>query len=95
MRDNRLIRLVKPNPILDSYQANYQLLGMDDKAIFRFCTHGLPIQGDQPAHLHDASGETIEEGDARLGGQSLVGIDFLLFFKYVCSYMEGNRLPWE
>lgn len=97
VRDQRVYRVVKPASILDFYQVDYQLLDGDrkDKVIFRFCTHGVSIPGDEPAHIHDINGDRIEETDGRLGGQSLVAADFLLFFKYVCSYLDGGKLPWQ
>ena len=95
VRDQRLYRVVKPATVLDLYQADYQLLNDDDKVVFRFCTHGVPLRGNEPAHIHNATNDRIEEGDGCLNGQTLVGADFLLFFKYVCSYLNGEQLPWQ
>jgi hypothetical protein len=97
VKDNRLYRVVKPSAILQVYDADYALLDgeQQDKVIFRFCTHGKSLPAAEPAHVHDSANVRIEEGDGRLNGQSLVGADFLLFFKYVCSYLDGNKLPWQ
>jgi hypothetical protein len=95
VRDQRLYRIVKPATILDLYQADYQLLNENDDVIFRFCTHGASLRGHEAAHIHNETNERIEEGDGRLHGQTLVGADFLLFFKYVCSYLNGEQLPWQ
>lgn len=95
MRDQRLYHVTKPSTILKTFHADYQLFDVNDRVVFRFCTHGIPLQGSEPAHIHNIHGERIEEGDGRLDGQTLVGADFLLFFKYVCSYLDGNGLPWQ
>jgi hypothetical protein len=84
----------KPFTILTSYRADYALLSPNDEVVFRFCTHGVPLPGTEAAHIHYGNQDQIDEGDARLDGQSLVGADFLLFFKYVCSYLHEGKLPW-
>jgi len=93
--DQRLYRVVRPSSVLSTFRADYQLFDADDQIVFRFCTHGVPLPGNEPAHVHDSRNTRIEEGDVRLDGQTLVGADFLLFFKYVCSYLDGNKLPWQ
>lgn len=94
IRDNRSFRLVKPSTILDLYNVSYKLLTADNQVIFRICSHGRPLPGAEPAHIH-CGHEQLVEGDGRLNGQSLVGADFLLFFKYVRSYFDEGKLPWQ
>jgi hypothetical protein len=94
VRDNRRFRMVKPSTILEFYSVDYKLLSANDRVVFRICTHGASLPGDKAAHIHFGD-ETLEEGDRRLKGQSLVGADFLLFFKYVCSYLDEGKLPWQ
>jgi hypothetical protein len=94
VKDRRVFRVVKPSTILDFFGVDYQLWNDKDHVIFRFCTHGVYLPGNEAAHIHYGN-EKVEEGDGRLNGQSLVGADFLLFFKYVCSYLDQGKLPWQ
>jgi hypothetical protein len=92
--DRRYFSVVKPTTILESYNVFYKLFDAENRLIFLICTHGIPIPGDEAAHIH-CGPDDLEEGDGRLNGQSLVGADFLLFFKYVCSYLDEGKLPWQ
>jgi hypothetical protein len=94
VRDQRIYRVVKPASVLSTFHTDYQLLDASDNAIFRICTHGVPLLGNEAAHIHNSRDERIEDGDGRLDRQTLVGADFLLFFKYVCSYLDGNKPLW-
>ena len=95
VRDQRLYHVTKPSTRLKNFHSDFQLFDAQDKVVFRLCTHGAILLGNEPAHIHTMRDERIEEGDARLDGQTLVGADFLLFFKYVCSYLDGNGIPWQ
>jgi hypothetical protein len=76
-------------------KAKYHFMDADRKCIFRVDTHKDSIPFDDPCHLHFGEHETIEDGDPRLRGQSLIGIDFLTVFSWVHQYLEGKPLIWQ
>ena len=75
---------------------DYQFMRPNGATIFRIDTHGADIRPDQACHLHlDDEPNTIDDGDARLNGFSLIDVDFLTVFATVFDHLEGRRFPWE
>jgi hypothetical protein len=78
VRDYRLYAVdVRRDSRLVAYSVKYQLLNGKDDVVFRFCTHGMPLSGMEPCHIHVGADRTINDGDGALDGISLVAADFL------------------
>ena len=69
------------------------------RLVFRFDNHGRHVHCDAPCHLHipDShipSEDVIEDGDKRLNGLSLIGVDFLVVHKLIHRFFKSGELPW-
>jgi len=77
-------------------KVKYQFMDPDHKCIFRVDTHKTSIPFDESCHLHIGEDEAvIEEGDPRLQGVSLIGIDFLTISSWVHQHLDGKLLIWQ
>jgi len=77
-------------------KVKYHFMNAGHECIFRVDTHSGAIPFDDPCHLHVGADETvIEEGDPRLHGQSLVGVNFLTILSWVNQHMDGRPFIWE
>jgi hypothetical protein len=65
--------------------------------IFGVDSHQTQIPFVNCPHLHPgSSGEPIiEEGDPRLGDNSLRDFDFLRMWVWVMDYIDTGRVPWR
>jgi hypothetical protein len=75
---------------------SYHFMCSDGSCIFRLDTHGHEIPYDGPCHIHIGPGEeAFEDGDVRLKGLTLAGLNFLDAFGWVHKYLKAKKLPWE
>jgi hypothetical protein len=73
----------------------YQLRFPNGDLIFRVDCHQNAIPYDECPHIDLPNGAPrIDEGDPRLDGRSLRGMDFLRMIEWVNELLEKERLPW-
>jgi hypothetical protein len=74
----------------------YHFMDANRNCIFRVDTHGNPILFDDPCHLDlGPAEERIDDGDPRLGGQSMKGIGFWEILDWIHRYLDRTPLPWS
>src|SRR5207237_1289875 len=68
----------------------YHFMDGARNCIFRVDTHGNAVPFDDPCHV-DAGPreERIEDGDPRLGSQSMKGIGFFEIFGWIHRHLDG------
>lgn len=72
----------------------YHLMDDQKQCIFRFDTHGECVAIGEPCHVHLGE-ELFENGDPRLCGYSLQGVDFFEAYKLSHMVFKSERLPWD
>jgi hypothetical protein len=65
--------------------------------VFQIDPHNEPIPYGNSPHLHigPLEDDRIEEGDPRLGANSLRGFDFLKMWAWVLAYIENGTVPCQ
>jgi len=77
------------------HQFAYSYVTPEHDCIFRFDTHGAPIQYGESCHLHIGDKRVIEDENPELNGYSLCGMDFPSFNWLVHRHRKGRTLPWK
>jgi hypothetical protein len=89
------VRKSPTNPILIN-QA-YQFMESSGRdLIFRIDTHGQLVPPTESCHIHIGAGtDRIQDGDHRLNGFALQGINFPKVFHLIFEYLEDRKFPWD
>lgn len=75
----------------------YRLMRENGELVFQVDTHNWPIPYHRNPHLHlgPSEDDRIEDGDPRLGTNSLREFDFLKMWEWVSAYIENGTVPCQ